>query len=277
MKNRKDYIYKNSINCPIGTINFAGYHTHSPSKMNKMRYLGKYAFAYLIDGAGFYYDEFGNKENIESGDFIMVYPDTGHCYGAADNTTWETLYFVFEGQIFDYLRANNILNPKQPIFTLKPQIEWRRKLLKLMDDFRKAKPSDTLTLIIQLQEIISHALKTPKGLKQIDKSGWVQKTIAYIKEYYLEEINYQELASHFNINYDTFRKYFKNEMGLSLTKFQLSLVMEKAGFYLCEENLSVKETSNLLNYCDEFHFSKQFKKTTGMSPRQYKLLLHTKI
>ena len=75
-----------------------------------------------------------------------------------------------------------------------------------------------------------------------------------------------------NLGYENFRKKFKKEFGMPPTQYQLSLLMEKACKLMVDENLSIKETALKTNFCDEFHFSKQFKKIVGVTPKEYKRL-----
>ena len=72
------------------------------------------------------------------------------------------------------------------------------------------------------------------------------------------------------LKYDYFRKSFKNEFGLPPTQYQLSVIMASVCKILINENLTIKEIAKQFNFCDEFHFSKQFKKIVGVSPKEYK-------
>jgi len=46
--------------------------------------------------------------------------------------------------------------------------------------------------------------------------------------------------------------------------------MEKACHFLTNHDLSIAEVSNSVGYPDQFVFSKQFKKTIGLSPSYYR-------
>ena len=46
--------------------------------------------------------------------------------------------------------------------------------------------------------------------------------------------------------------------------------MEEACGLLSDKTLTLRDVAEKLGYCDEYHFSKQFSKTIGWSPREYR-------
>ncbi|MEL7487667.1 MAG: AraC family transcriptional regulator, partial [Pseudomonadota bacterium] len=53
-------------------------------------------------------------------------------------------------------------------------------------------------------------------------------------------------------------------------KFRTAVVMERGCDLLTDTALTVREIADALGYCDEYHFSKQFSKTIGWSPSEYR-------
>jgi AraC-like DNA-binding protein len=69
-----------------------------------------------------------------------------------------------------------------------------------------------------------------------------------------------------NISYESFRKKFAQLSGTSPNQYRLSRLMDRACELVYEGKLSNKEVADKLGFCDEFHFSRQFKRVTGFSP-----------
>lgn len=63
---------------------------------------------------------------------------------------------------------------------------------------------------------------------------------------------------------------FKNVMNISIINYVHKVKIERAKLLLKTTPKSILEISNLLCYCDTSHFSKTFKKLTGLSPIQYR-------
>lgn len=69
-------------------------------------------------------------------------------------------------------------------------------------------------------------------------------------------------------SYSKIRRIFKQETGTSLGQYYLQLKMEEA-ISLLKNNVSLKDIAAKLSYSDQFAFSSQFKKYTGVSPKNF--------
>ncbi len=81
----------------------------------------------------------------------------------------------------------------------------------------------------------------------------------------------EELARMMNISVKTAESKFKAAFGKTIHQYILEFKIQEAMSYFDRfEEISVKEVAYNLGFCDEYHFSKQFSKHTGMPPSQYK-------
>ena len=270
MPEKSSYVRRNFIRTDAGALYFGGYIPSSQGILNKeMRVLGKYALVFLISGGGIYTDTNGFYGEVKAGDLIFITPTLGHKYGPQKDQTWEEYYFVFDGILFDDLYSHKILSEEKPIGSLSPIPFWTSKIKALMEKYYVSNTNSTFSLLTEIQFLMASAITTelPK-----ESNLWATETAQYIQDHLLETIDYSQLARDLNLGYENFRKLFKQEFGMPPTKYQISLIMEKACKLMVEENLSIRETAQQVNFCDEFHFSKQFKKAVGVSPKEYKRL-----
>ena len=61
------------------------------------------------------------------------------------------------------------------------------------------------------------------------------------------------------------------ELGVSIGQYIDSQILFRAKLELELNKLSIAEISEKYGFCDQFYFSRFFKKHIGESPRQYKL------
>ncbi len=80
-----------------------------------------------------------------------------------------------------------------------------------------------------------------------------------------------EIARLAGIEYQRFRKLFRQEMGCSAKQYQIRNRIRHACGLLRSE-MSVKEVAFAMEYCDPYTFSFQFKKYMGMAPSEYRRL-----
>lgn len=84
-----------------------------------------------------------------------------------------------------------------------------------------------------------------------------------------ENITLDELANVCGASKKTVENMFRKNTGKGAIEYFIELKIEKAKQYLREENYNITQIAELLGYANIHYFSRQFKKVTGMSPREY--------
>ncbi|MEG0377823.1 MAG: phosphoenolpyruvate hydrolase family protein [Eubacterium sp.] len=130
----------------------------------------------------------------------------------------------------------------------------------LMDITKAFKTTDDIeeTLMTQMLNGIT---------KYYDYIGFIK---AYVKENYMNEISFIDLAQICHVSRSHLSALFKKEVGCSFPEYLVNFRIHKAEKLLREENLRVAEVAELVGYQDVAHFSKMFKKYTGVSPKTVK-------
>ena len=85
-----------------------------------------------------------------------------------------------------------------------------------------------------------------------------------------KDIDIKELAAKLNIGYSWFRKVFREYTGYAPAKYFQELKIRKAKQLLIDTSLPIKEICYKLNYSTAEHFFSVFKKSTSMTPSEYR-------
>jgi len=96
----------------------------------------------------------------------------------------------------------------------------------------------------------------------------VKDMINYIQGNYTKNINRNDLSKKFNLAPEYINFIFKNETGTTPTEFIHSLRIREGYRLIQEESLSIKEAALQTGFCDEFYFSKIFKRIMNFPPSQ---------
>ncbi|BFK28962.1 helix-turn-helix domain-containing protein [Blautia producta] len=98
----------------------------------------------------------------------------------------------------------------------------------------------------------------------------IQLATQYIKKHYNENLSINGLAELYNMSPNYFSSVFKRELDQSAVNYITEVRMEKAREYLKDTDLSVIEIAENVGYEDSQYFFRVFKKTTGVTPLQYR-------
>ncbi len=156
------------------------------------------------------------------------------------------------------------------------EFEYAKKAVRLnVSDFL-LKPINEAELSTTLHELAIQFSKE-KGLdfgitvsNQISIEESVNFIKKYIQENYLKSISLGKIAEKFGFSQAYLTRIYIKVEGTTPLKYQIDLRMNAAKKYLKDPTLSISDVATLLNYSDQFSFSKSFKTHENMSPMDYK-------
>ena len=119
-----------------------------------------------------------------------------------------------------------------------------------------------------LIKYLSEYIAENELIKQSMQS-WQQRLERYVNNNLTHNISISELSEKLGCSASYLSHKIPDEFGMSLKKYIRLRRMEIAKQYL-QQDKSIGECAFLLGYKDQFHFSKDFKKTFSISPSQWK-------
>ena len=137
-------------------------------------------------------------------------------------------------------------------------------------------PDDTNNYYIsaKLLELFYHLKKdatqnsqaiTPNAKKTLA----IQKAIAYMKKNFDKKVTLQQLASLTKLSPSHFQKVFSSEMSMSPLKYLEGIRINQAKFLLMEHKASLVDIAYSCGFSSQSYFSSQFKRLTGLSPKEF--------
>ncbi len=96
----------------------------------------------------------------------------------------------------------------------------------------------------------------------------VQQAIDYIHAHLNRDLSLAELASVVNISPTYFASLFKHAMGISPHQYVIQQRVERAKVMLSKTDLAIADIALQVGFSSQSHLTQQFKRLTGMTPKQ---------
>jgi len=120
------------------------------------------------------------------------------------------------------------------------------------------------------QELIGFLLEQQHQSEETDSPlHAVKSSIQYIEEHYTDALTVRELADRAEVSYWQYSSIFKELMGKKPNDYIAELRMARAKEMLLRTNAPLREIASQTGYVDEYYFSRRFRQSTGLAPRQY--------
>ncbi|GHH99828.1 hypothetical protein AM1BK_33710 [Neobacillus kokaensis] len=230
----------------------------------------------VFEGKGMFYTENLSKE-IQEGSIVLIQKNIHHCYKAITPIRFGVLMInqLPQGtaQFFEQLMITN----QTKIITLSSyELYWYMSLFKnwlrtISQPLLKEK--DLLIknwLDILLLHLLQHAHTEGKVIS-------VSQAADYIRNHLNQKIVINDLAERTGLSESTFRRYFKEEYGVSPKQFQQEYRMAEAKWLIRTSDKSLQEIGEEVGFLSLHSFSSWFKKSENINPSEWKKLQQTGI
>lgn len=142
-----------------------------------------------------------------------------------------------------------------------PRLTWKRSQL----------PADTYDYMEEVARMLRNAeLEQQYEMRSPSISEPIMQAVRYIDHHVQEPIVSSQLAGHVGLSRSHFSTLFKKEMGISFLDFLHRRRMNKAKELLTSTDWKIHIICEKVGIEDNRHFSKWFKRYTGMTPSEYR-------
>lgn len=246
-------------------------HSYGPFARNH------YLFHYVISGTGMLQstDSRGitNTYQIKSGEGFLIYPKQINTYCADKDHPWEYTWVEFDGlRVKEALELAGLTidNPVYHSSARDLSLEMKNELLYIAQH----PDQSPFHLIGHLYLFLDYLTRSCASRKKLQSGKlqdfYIREATSFIEQNFQNDISVEDIAAFCNLNRSYFGKIFRDAVGKSPQEFLISYRMTKAAELLKLTDLMIGDISNAVGYPSQLHFSRAFKKTYGVSPREWR-------
>lgn len=250
---------------------FCGYARCEPLHSYGPAMRSHYLLHYIVDGKGTY--QTGERKfQLEAGEGFLIEPDSLVYYQADGKEPWSYLWIGFSGKRAEEYLEDLGLNSRQLTFRSQKGQELKRLVLEMMgcSDGSVTSRFRQQSLLYGFFSILSENA-VDRGRSEPSKENfYMERAVTFIRNRYSSNIKVADIARHLCVDRSYLYKLFKNTLDMSPQEFLTEVRLSRAKELLSAAKLSVEQVALSCGYRDTLVFSKAFKRSTGMAPKEYR-------
>jgi len=132
------------------------------------------------------------------------------------------------------------------------------------------KATDIDELLFKLNEILTNFINKVSATKDKKKKIKTRKMIEHINQNFTKKLTSEEIANIGGLSISRCLHLFKEETGLSLSKYIKKLRVDYAKYLLLNTDLSLADCAVETGFYDQSHFTKTFSQIERMTPSSFR-------
>lgn len=257
-------------NNSILSCGFIHHTRHLPQNENLV--FKYYGALLLLSGEGTYMDRDQKSTRIYPGCFIQRIPYVRHSTITKEDGKWLEFFVCFGYETYRALTHMGLLQD-QPVLCPGLNQSLLDRCLLFYDHLEHSSPEQLPYLLLEAQQLVFgiYDMHRKQSLHPSVRSLLYQAR-DLLGSGQIPDDSCRGTAEYLGLGYENFRKLFRQEFQIPPHTYLIQKRLNNAKELLLQDDLSVQEIAARTGYPDSFSFSKQFKKYTTLTPRQFRAL-----
>lgn len=259
------------------TINMICYnHLQEPVFRTQSSDIDFYQWIYCIDGQGEVIIK-GRKTILSPGKLVLIFPNEEHSYHAITEE-WHVHIIGFSGNCCaEVLQTFKMY--ESGIYHSNDEELFGRYLSQMLDVYNARDEAGHIdmkkvsTLCYDFLLELSFAVEYVSSTIAVTENVAIREIINYMEEHYREPITLDDLARQVNLSRSYVSEIFKKEIQTTVIQYLTMIRLSRARVMLIEHpEMKIREVASKCGFENPSYFGEVFKKETGMTPVEYRIM-----
>jgi AraC-like DNA-binding protein len=222
------------------------------------------ALEYIVSGSGTL-EINGQTLCPKANSVVLLTEGSRHRYFSDKNDLWHKYWIIFNGNVAHCLIDEFLPKDTYLFENLNLEKEFAQIYsIAMKNDY------DYQQLLVEVSKILFNIILAMHNSDAHLRKGRAELIRDSLDEMVEGEYSLDQLAEKMNYSKNYIISIFKKKYGKTPYKYYMDAKIETAKLYLLHSDDTITEISNRLCYIDPQYFATCFKKTTGLSPRQFR-------
>ncbi|MBI4976273.1 MAG: helix-turn-helix transcriptional regulator [Spirochaetes bacterium] len=245
--------------------------THRPAdavRYSTTRGFPDFRILYLIEGGGEYVSTAGERHPLKPGSLIIRQPDIDHTVTHERGRAWSEFYMVIPPFLATSFQESGVI-PSRDFYDIGIDDDSRAAIAGIIRVVQEARScSAVFAEVCGLFEYFTRREIINSG--RADDARRIEQAKNLLTRDLGRSLSMEDVARRIGMGYETFRRMFKDAVGVAPKEYRLRKKLARAETLLMDRRYSVSAVSEMLGYPDVFCFSRQFRAHLHMTPREYR-------
>lgn len=237
------------------------------------RVLDTLTICFVTRGHGFYVSEMAGDIEVFANSVVLVFPGVRHSFRYDEKVGWDSQWVEIEATVALPILARAGIAPDSPVRRFGTLSTLSGKFLELIDASRPKGSSEVVLAASAyriLAEVVSVWSTGSCQPSRQEKVGVVEAAKKYLSGANGKMMDVAQTARAVGLGESRFREVFRAQVGLSPKQYQLNLRIARSKTLLAETKMSVSAVAEANGFDSIYAFSRQFRRSTGVSPLAYR-------
>jgi AraC-like DNA-binding protein len=250
------------------TVRIVNYFSVPPGSAWGPRVIADLELILVVKGR-FFYETSERQVPVQSGEVLCIPPEQRHTFRQVKPSAGAVISCIHGEMIAggSWAAGDYRLTPRPQLVTRvgrdKTLVDLFRQCNDLFGSYSRYRQTLLQTLVRAVWLRLAEHWQGPSG-RAISKR--MEQMVQYLRDHLREPVSRRNLAREFSMTPEHINALFKKELSITPTQLVHRERVYQAYQLIQQEGLSVKESAERVGFCDQFYFSKVFKRIMGVSP-----------